>query len=474
MTLLTLAALGWATDAALTPEQQRQDYDEMWVALEKMHPSLYLHTPKAAFDEIRAEVRDRLGEPRSAGAFWTVVMDALTPIGCGHTQTYPSEAAMGNIASTVFPRDLMVLGGELYVDPRSHEDAGRIVSIQGVPAADVLEQLRGLVSSDALDTAWQDYQTDVNGHLFIPLLFGEPDSWELVLEIDGQEVPQSLQAAPPGNYYAGSEPGGHLRAPRYEAVALDITTGERFPATREALTGRALLLTFDSFDGRAMEATILKPLRTAIKAGASGIIIDLRRNGGGSPWPAFDLFGHFIEKRELVYDQKLHRWPFWAEHRFGTDSPTYAVLTSPKQTAKLDITDGLFDMGYGKQAHVKPRKPTYDGPAIVLTSSESFSTAADLAALFKRFGRGQIVGTRSGGSGTLQTSGEEVALVLSHSGTRLWVPLNRSRLVDPEGRIGRAGVTPDHVVQRTFEDVRDDADPALEKARALLREAAAP
>ena len=86
LVLIALIANALAWDGPLlTPEQQQQDFDEMWVALDHMHPSLYLHTSEEDFQRIREEVRARLDEPRSPGGYWTVIMDALTPIGCGHT-----------------------------------------------------------------------------------------------------------------------------------------------------------------------------------------------------------------------------------------------------------------------------------------------------------------------------------------------------------------------------------------------------
>ena len=105
----------------------------------------------------------------------------------------------------------------------------------------------------------------------------------------------------------------------------------------------------------------------------------------------------------------------------------------------------------------------------MLIGGNAFSTACDIAALFKRFGRGTVVGTPSGGSGTLQTSGESVDLELTHSGVRVSIPLNRSRMVDPEGRIGRQGTPPDHLIERTFEQVRDDEDPVMDKAIEVLQ-----
>lgn len=467
--LIALIANALAWDGPLlTPEQQQQDFDEMWAVLDRAHPSLYLHTTEEELQRIRQEVRARLDEPRSPGVYWTVIMDALTPIGCGHTTVWPSTAALESSDDKQFPRDLVVVQGVLHIDPRTHDDAGRVVSIQGVPGDEVLTRIRGLINSDAGSTDFQDFEVDLSSPTYVSFLFDEPDTWELVVEVDGEEVAQTLDARTRFVRNAGNDPGERHREDRYEAHTVDLATGERAPFDKNALAGRALLLTFDGFDDASMKREIIKPLRIAAKSDVAGVIIDLRRNGGGSPWPAFEFFGHLIEDDELVYDQKLFRWPFYAEYVWGAGTPAYEKGIE-KAASGWKIEDGLWDVGYGKNATVRARKPTYSGPVIVLTGGNTFSTGADMAALLKRYGRGTVIGTPSGGSGTLQTSGASVDLELTHSGVRVFIPLNRSRLVDPEGRIGRQGAPPDHRVERTFEQIRDDEDPAMDKALEVLR-----
>lgn len=465
----TLAvATSLAAEPLLTAEQQRADFDELWAAMDEMHPSLHLYTAAARLDAIRADVRARLDAPRSSGDFWVLLMESVEPIGCGHTTVFPPDEALRDLmfGSRVFPLDLVVRGGALHVDARVHEDPGRIVSVQGVDGDEVLRRLRGLTNSDGRSAPFQDHTIDGYAPYFLPFLFGRPATYDVVVERDGATERRS--ATGPFEVAEGSDPGPSLDHERYEATALDPASGARLPATPKNLAGRVLLLTFDGFEGK-LRRKVIKPLVRARDAGMLGVVMDLRRNGGGDPWPAFELFGHLIDADELVYDQKLFRWPYYAELITGGRGRAYAARTHPDVVAELDITDGLYDRGYGDRAHVRALDPTYEGPVVVLTSGNTFSTAADLAALLKRNGRGVVVGTPTGGSATLQTSGASTYLLLTHSGVKVSIPLNRSRLVDPGGRLsGSVGVAPDHVLEPALDDLRAGRDPALERAVELL------
>ena len=98
----------------------------------------------------------------------------------------------------------------------------------------------------------------------------------------------------------------------------------------------------------------------------TGMILDLRRNGGGSLQEAIDLTGLFI--------------------------PTGPVV----QTRNLE---GRLEIGRDKDSKV-----AYDGPLVVLTSRFSASASEIVAGALQDYGRAVIVGdTATFGKGTVQT-----------------------------------------------------------------------
>lgn len=98
----------------------------------------------------------------------------------------------------------------------------------------------------------------------------------------------------------------------------------------------------------------------------TGIILDLRRNGGGSLQEAIDLTGLFIPSGPVVQTRSL---------------------------------EGSTEVGRDKDGEV-----AYDGPLVVLTSRFSASASEIVAGALQDYGRAIIVGdTSTFGKGTVQT-----------------------------------------------------------------------
>lgn len=102
------------------------------------------------------------------------------------------------------------------------------------------------------------------------------------------------------------------------------------------------------------------------KEGVTGIVLDLRINGGGSLQEAIDLTGLFIKSGAIVQTRNL---------------------------------EGRLEVGIDHD-----RKVAWDGPLVVLTSRFSASASEILAGALQDYGRAVIVGdTATFGKGTVQT-----------------------------------------------------------------------
>ena len=109
----------------------------------------------------------------------------------------------------------------------------------------------------------------------------------------------------------------------------------------------------------------VKRLISELKAdGAGGLILDLRRNGGGHLNEAISLAGLFVGKGPVVQVR---------DSEFRTQ-----VLQNRRQ------------------------QPVWDGPLVVLVDRLSASASEILAAAIQDYGRGVVVGQRTFGKGTVQ------------------------------------------------------------------------
>lgn len=116
--------------------------------------------------------------------------------------------------------------------------------------------------------------------------------------------------------------------------------------------------------GRSCSKDVAKELEKLKKEGVTGVVLDLRNNGGGSLEDVVDMVGLFIPSGPVVQVKSKSGAPYILEDRNSS------VL--------------------------------YDGPLVVMINEFSASASEILAAAIQDYKRGVIVGTTTFGKGTVQ------------------------------------------------------------------------
>jgi len=164
-------------------------------------------------------------------------------------------------------------------------------------------------------------------------------------------------------------------------------------------------------------------LQALMDQNPSGLILDLRNNGGGYLTTAVDVASQFIPDGVILYEQ------------YG---------------------DGSRDV-----YNANPGGIAIDIPIVVLVNEWSASASEIVAGAFQDRGRAELVGVTTFGKGSVQNW-----IPMSNGGT-LRVTIARW-LTPNEHLIHGVGLTPDLVVERTADDIDADRDPQLEAAIDLL------
>lgn len=136
-------------------------------------------------------------------------------------------------------------------------------------------------------------------------------------------------------------------------------------AEPKRLDGNVALIRFDSFYPAQDAAPYVHKLMGEA-ADADALIFDLRANGGGSPQLIAVLASYLYDEQPVhLYDQY--------DRRLGTRTEAWTDPAVPGP-------------------RLGSRKPVY-----ILTSSETFSAAENLAYTLQKLGRAKVVGERTGG-----------------------------------------------------------------------------
>lgn len=228
-----------------------------------------------------------------------------------------------------------------------------------------------------------------------------------------------------------------IRGPKGTEVTLTVMRGnaERsFVITRDQIhipsatyeektgTGGTVgLLTINQF-GSDTIAEVRAHLANIGRSNVRGLIIDLRYNGGGYLDGAIDLTSMFLGEGRVV---------------------TVAGRTDQQHH---NVTGNTL---------------LPDIPVVVLINEGSASASEIFAGALHDHGRATIVGTQSFGKGTVQ----EVIDLPGGSALRV----TTATWLTPDGTdLGKHGVTPDIVIERTKDDMEAGRDPQLDAAMKTL------
>jgi len=133
--------------------------------------------------------------------------------------------------------------------------------------------------------------------------------------------------------------------------------------------------------------------------------------------------------------------------------------------------DGTYSMRkfLGEHGKIKPADNVFKGKLIVLTSTSNSSASATILAHLKDSGRAILIGEKAGGSAEGPTAGVQFTLTLPESKIKTRVPIIR-HFTDIKSFEPGLSTTPDIYVPLTVKAFREGRDPALEAAKALIKE----
>ena len=233
---------------------------------------------------------------------------------------------------------------------------------------------------------------------------------DIIVEIDGQSASEmSLAEA----VLSIRGPKGTpvrlliLHQGETEPEEIEIVRAEiELPSVRFEMRGDIAYINITHFSERTDEELSLV-LQSVIQETATGIILDLRSNPGGSLQAVVDIASHFLREGVVVN----------------------VVDNQEKRNA----------------LKVKPKEVTIDLPLVILVDNYSASGSEVLAGALQDYGRATIAGTRTYGKGSVNV------LHQLKDGSGLYI--TTARWLTPNGRlIEGEGLYPDYELELDGED----------------------
>ncbi|MBR3332564.1 S41 family peptidase [Candidatus Saccharibacteria bacterium] len=247
---------------------------------------------------------------------------------------------------------------------------------------------------------------------------------DILYKVDGEEV-WSLSADEISKRVRG-ETGTEV-----EITVVRDGKEKTFKMTRETINnvsayvdydGKTAIITVTRFDNDTGTKVQAFAQEFASK-GINKVILDLRNNGGGYVSAAQDLLSLWLDNQKVLEQKSKH----------------YGNTTSNTSAGRAILKD------------IK---------TIVLVNGSTASASEIVAGALQDYGKATILGEKTYGKGVVQNlfdlSGGSTLKVTT---AEWYTPNDRS--------INKEGITPDVVVERSYEDINAMRDPQLDKAKGL-------
>nr|WP_314863003.1 S41 family peptidase [uncultured Undibacterium sp.] len=369
--------------------------------------------PNLQWNKVYMEYLSKVMATQTTAQYYRVLMQIAPLLKDGHTNIYPPEQLHKDFYKrppmrTHLIEDKVIVSAISSPSIRSKLSVGdEIIEIDGMPVKEyAMKKIAPYVSSSTAQ--------DFNLRTFSYQLLSGSEQQALHFRIrsaDGKE--KEIQVARSG--YSD----------------LEVSDNKNF----KMLVGDIAYISIDHFENKNSVKAFTEAFPQIKKA--KGLIIDVRKNGGGSSSYGLQILS-YLTTQTIPSANSYIRADNGYTLTHGPDI-TWKVLDGKKSTSNNTNQD------------------IYTGPVVVLTGAATFSAAEDFVVSYQLLKRGLTMGETTGGS-----TGQPLGFDLPGGGSAR-ICVKRDTYPDGSDFVGK-GLQADIEVKPTISDIRNGIDPVLNRA----------
>ena len=411
-------AIATAYKDKLTVEERIAGLSLYW-AEAREHFAWFGNQPDLDWGAVYMEFLPKVMAAETTRDYYAVMMQLAPRLRDGHTNIYAPRELQDEFYARPPLRTRLVEGRVIVSEVLSARLAERVkvgdevVAIDGMPSRRYAEErVRPFASAST--------PQDLAVRMYTYQLFSGPATRPVRVRLAG--------------------PDGRERDEEIARTGYDDVKGPE-PFQFRTLPGGIAYLSLDSFESDAVVKAFVAALPRIMEA--KGLVLDVRRNGGGSSNFGLDILTYLVR---------------------GSIPESVGYVRTDQGARRSDAIRWSPDWQSGG-SYERKRERIFEGPVAVLVGPQTFSAAEDFLVSFDLLNRGPMVGEASGGS-----TGQPMMVALPGGGVGR---ICAKRDTYPDGRnfVG-VGIAPTIVVKPTVEDIRAGRDPVLERAAEALVSAA--
>lgn len=438
-----LSAAPADASTVMTPEQVSEDFELAVKAVEAGLPDTTWFQSERAWRLAKRDAHQMLSGIGDAEGLFRVLRPLLSRIGEGHLtlQRSPAMKIMDQQAQGLLPLDIHWTEAGAWVvkgvgDAAAIPTGTRLLAIDGEAPDSLIRESMAALGHDGQIATGAMREAGGAGYAKVRYwMRGGAGRYRLLL----QDATGATTERVVGGIAASA------RSAR--------TAPEESPlASLEWLDGQTARLVVPTFSNRRYREagsdyqTVIRHIFETLHArGARNLVLDLRRNGGGSEGNENYLFSYLVRDPLRKYASVQARGAalsvadrhgrLYSVEVFGEQElATQQRLPNGRLSRRNEPPEGLM-------SHWQRRSPVFDGRLVVLVGGETFSGAAELSSMLYHVRRGLFIGEEVAGAHAGNTSGYTWEVRLPNSGMLLHIPLLQFRFAWDELPLGR-GVPP--------------------------------
>ncbi|MCC2618291.1 hypothetical protein LJ739_18690 [Aestuariibacter halophilus] len=439
-TLLAVTCRADADDKTYTHKQVVDDFEVLYQSLIDTHYNPYAYITEAALKNKYLTLKQQLtAQSYPPLAAINVFQQLVASLNNGHTEIdFPAGPYVdyAEAGGTLFPLELVFEKGAAYVRADYSDNpkiaiGAELIAINGVPIADILQQIYPLISAER--TYFKNAKLEVYTFpRYYWYAFGRQDNFTVSVRTENGLQSHQLTAIPVID--------------GFEAKKDEILRAQQ----ELTFYPRAAYLNPGHFSGKLAQYQqfVDQAFQQINAAQVDNLIIDLRNNSGGDD--AFsDYLVAYLADKPFKWHAEFH---LRSSALLKRDTEQKRDLTNPYWRSIMTHEDGARYAFEFEPYTPVPEQQRYTGNVYVLVNRQSHSQASVTAAQIQDHGWGVVVGEETGDYPTLYASQFQYPL----PNTGITVKIAKGYIVRVSGSEQQQGVVPDIAINDHLLDNEDE------------------
>ena len=464
--------------AMVSVEALQADAELLQEAMLSLHPGLYRFQSSETVDQLFNDLKASMNTPMTHQEAFLTFSRFVPKLLCGHTMVNPynQDALIKQLiinTSDKLPFEFQLVDQRMVVTRSATDriqDGMEILSINGMPTADLVNQLKTYASSDGSNEDKRIYELQLTGigdyelaDIYVPLL-SPPDEKGYLIEAKSKaaDKPMTTHVQPMSRADRQA-----LLTEKYGPRASSHDELWTFEMLNDSV-GHLRIGTFATYKmSMDWQGFLRETFNTLKTQEVPNLILDLRGNSGG-----MDVVGETLLRNigtrpvtipatetRIAYQQV----PESIRPHVGTwDDRAFDLSTRTQDTGK----------GYYVSNNTTPKATTYppnpdayQGKVYLLVDAANSSNTFFVAKTAKQNQLATLVGEPTGGNLMGTNGGQMFFLNLPNSKVEVDIPIYGNFPLDTQPD---RGIIPDIMANRTVEDVQNGVDTILQAALAAV------